>query len=192
VQPLISKFAGEFAALAACTGVPVEQLMADDDYHSAESEHWLAWNGSAVVGALHPWPAPDGRLRLYFDACRADAYAPLCAVITGECFATVDGADDAALAALAAAGFVPSRTEREYEIPVARLEVPMPAGITFMTADHSELVPLMTLDCQIRATSLARTAGSQIPRGSARTPMTHRCSTRRRTRLRSRAATTSA
>jgi ribosomal protein S18 acetylase RimI-like enzyme len=151
VPPHVSKFAGEFTALAARIGVPAEELMADADYHAADREHWLAWDGPAVIGVLHPWAAPDGRLRLYFEACRADGYAPLCAVITGECYATIDGADSDALAALAVAGFVPNRTEREYEIPVARLELPVPPGITFMTADHSELVPLMTLDCQIRA-----------------------------------------
>jgi hypothetical protein len=38
----ITKFDGEFAALAAWTGEPAAQLLADEDYHSAERDHWLA------------------------------------------------------------------------------------------------------------------------------------------------------
>jgi ribosomal protein S18 acetylase RimI-like enzyme len=147
----IRTFAGEFAALAAWTGEPEEQIRNDEDYHSADREHWLAFDGSAVVGALHPWRAPDGRHRLYFDKCRADALAPLAAAIAGECFATVDAADSAALAALAQAGFTMNRRENEYEIPVTRLAAPVPAGISIVTGDQSELEPLLDLDCAIRA-----------------------------------------
>jgi hypothetical protein len=39
-------FAGEFAALAAWTGEPEEQLRDDEDYDAAEREHWLAWDGA--------------------------------------------------------------------------------------------------------------------------------------------------
>ena len=96
----IAKFAGEYASLAAWTGEPEDQLRADPDYDAADREHWLAFDGPDVVGVLHPWRAPDARQRLYYDKCRADAYAPLAAAIAGECFATIDLADSAALTAL--------------------------------------------------------------------------------------------
>jgi ribosomal protein S18 acetylase RimI-like enzyme len=147
----VTKFAGEFAELSAWTGEPEQQLRADEDCHQEEREHWLAWDGDLVVGALHPWRSPDGRHRLYFDTCRPDAYAPLAAAIDGECYATVSASDGAALSALTGAGFVPSRTENEYQIPVTRLEAPVPAGIRVVTADLTELTPLMLLDCAIRA-----------------------------------------
>lgn len=147
----VTRFSGEFGALAAWTGEPVEQLRADEDYHSGEREHWLAWDGTAVVGALHPWRSPDGRHRLYYDKCRPDSYGPLAAAIDGACLATVEAADTAALAALAAAGFTELRRENEYEIPVSLVTAPVPAGLEIVTADRTELEPLMLLDCAIRA-----------------------------------------
>jgi len=147
----VTRFAGEFAALAAWTGEPEDQLQAEEDYHSAEREHWLAWDGAAVVGALHPWRSPDGRLRLYYDKCRPDTYGPLAGAIDGECHAMVDAADTAALTALTGAGFAELRRENEYEIPVSRTDPPVPAGIGIVTADKTELEPLMLLDCAIRA-----------------------------------------
>jgi ribosomal protein S18 acetylase RimI-like enzyme len=146
----ITRFADEFADLAAWTGEPEEQLRADDDYHVGR-EHWLAWDGDAVIGALHPWHAPDGRVRLFFDKTRVDAYAPLAAAIDGECYATVDAGAAEMLAALRGSGFVDSRREEEYEIPVARIDAPVPDGLRIVTADRTELEPLMLLDCAIRA-----------------------------------------
>lgn len=147
----ITKFAGEYAELAAWTGEPEDQIRADEDYHEQERAHWLAWDGDAVVGALHPWLAPDGRLRLYYDTCRADAYAPLADAIEGHCYATVDATDEEALTGLTAAGFTENRRENLYQIPVTRIDAPMPAGIAIVTADKTELEPLMLLDCAIRA-----------------------------------------
>jgi len=147
----ITRFAGEFAALGAWTGEPEDQLQADADYHAPDREHWLAFDGLDVVGALHPWRAPDGRQRLYYDKCRADTYGPLAAAITGECFATLDAADTPALTALARAGFTESRWENEYEIPVTHVSAAVPAGIAIVTADQTNLEPLMQLDCMIRA-----------------------------------------
>jgi ribosomal protein S18 acetylase RimI-like enzyme len=147
----ITKFAGEFAALAAWTGEPEEQLRAEEDYHSADRDHWLAWEGDSVVGVLHPWRSPDDRLRLYYGKCRADAYAPLASVIDAECYTTADADDDAMLAALSAAGFAEHRRENNYEIPVAKADAHVPDGIRIVTADKTELEPLMLLDCAIRA-----------------------------------------
>jgi ribosomal protein S18 acetylase RimI-like enzyme len=147
----ITKFAGEFAALAAWTGEPEEQLRAEEDYHSEERDHWLAWEGDDVVGVLHPWRRPDSRLALYYGKCRGDAYAPLAAAVEGDCYTTIDAADDAMLAALREVGFTELRREDLYEIPVAQVSAPVPEGIRIITADQTELDPLMTLDCQIRA-----------------------------------------
>lgn len=147
----VTRFAGEFAALAAWTGDAEDELRAQEDFHGTEREHWLAWDRAEVVGVLHPWRSPDGRLRLYYDKCRQDTYGPLAAAIEGACVATVDAADTAALAALTTAGFSELRRENEYEIPVTRTDPPVPAGIEIVTADKTELEPLMLLDCAIRA-----------------------------------------
>jgi ribosomal protein S18 acetylase RimI-like enzyme len=145
----IARFAGEFTQLAAWTGEPEEQLRADQDYHAGDREHWLAWDGALIVGALHPWRGPDGRQRLYYDRCRADAYQPLAGA--RECYATVDAGGREALTALAQAGFAVNRRENEYEIPVTRVPAPVPDGIRIITADATELEPLMRLDCAVRA-----------------------------------------
>jgi ribosomal protein S18 acetylase RimI-like enzyme len=147
----IARFAGEFAQLAVWTGEPEEQLRADEDYQAGEREHWLAWDGDLIVGALHPWRGPDGRHRLYYDRCRADAYQPLAGAIAGECYATADAADGEALGALVQAGFAVNRRENEYEIPVARVAAPVPDGIRIITANATDLEPLMLLDCAVRA-----------------------------------------
>jgi ribosomal protein S18 acetylase RimI-like enzyme len=147
----ITRFAGEYAELSAWSGEPEEQLRAEQDYHDEDRDHWLAWDGDAVVGALQPWRSPNGQHRLFFDKTRADAYAPLVAAIDGECFATVDAADTVAITQLGNAGFAESRRENEYEIPVARIDAATPEGIRVVTADRTELEPLMMLDCAIRA-----------------------------------------
>jgi GNAT superfamily N-acetyltransferase len=146
----VAAFAGEYAALAAGTGESEEQLRADEDLHSAQREHWLAWDGPEVVGAVHPWRSPDGRLRLFFDRGRPDAFGPLAAIIGGECFAGFDQDDTAALAALTAVGFTESRREDAYEIPVSLLDVAVPPGIRIVTADRTALEPLAMLDCRLR------------------------------------------
>jgi GNAT superfamily N-acetyltransferase len=147
----VTRFAGEYGALAAWTGEPEEQLRAEEDYHSADREHWLAWEGDAVVGVLHPWRSPDGRFRLYYDKCRRDTYGLLAAAIDGACVTMVDAADSDAIEALTAAGFAELRRENEYEIPVSLVMAPVPAGVEIVTADQTELEPLMLLDCAIRA-----------------------------------------
>ena len=147
----ITKFAGEFAELAAWTGDSEAALRADLDYHAGDREHWLAWAGERIAGTLHPWRSPDGRMRLYDGKCRDDAYAPLAGAVHGECYATARIDDDAQLSALREVGFAEHRRENLYEIPVARQDVPVPGGLRIITADATELEPLMMLDCRIRA-----------------------------------------
>ena len=148
----ITRMDGDFAAVAAWTGQSEEQVRADaEEYDREGRDTWLAWDGVGVVGVLVPWRVPDGRLRLYFDRCRDDAYAPLADAVTGACFATLDRTDAGALGALRESEFVDSRSENVYEIPVARHDVAIPEGIRIISADRSELQPLMMLDCALRA-----------------------------------------
>jgi ribosomal protein S18 acetylase RimI-like enzyme len=147
----IAPFAGEFAALAAFTNQREQDLREDDDYKAGLREHFLAWDGGQIVGAVHPWLAPDSRLRLYFDEGRPDSYGPLAGAIDGECFAQVDSADADVLERLRSAGFADWRVEHEYRVPVARLDAPVPDGLRIVTADQTEPEPLMMLDCAIRA-----------------------------------------
>jgi ribosomal protein S18 acetylase RimI-like enzyme len=148
---LITKFAGEYAQLGAWTGETEADLRAQDDYHDEDRDHWLAWDAGLVVGAVHPWRAPDGRYRLYFERCRPDAYAALAAATDGECYATFEATDVAAIDALTEVGFVESRREHVYAIPVASTDAPVPAGLRIVTGDQTRLEPLMMLDCALRA-----------------------------------------
>jgi len=147
----VSRFAGEFAKLAEWTGESERDLRDDEDYHSPSREHWLAWDGEQLVGALHPWRSPDGRHRLYFDKCRTDSYGPLAAVVAGECYTHADITDAPVLAELSKAGFAEVRREHEYLVPVAPLNAHATEGLRLVTADKTELEPLMMLDCAIRA-----------------------------------------
>lgn len=147
----IARFGEEYAELAAWTGEPEADLRADEDYQDQGREHWLAWDGDRVTGVLHPWRAPDGRHRLYFGRCGADTYGPLAAAVDGECYATADAGDAAMIGALTAGGFTEHRREHIYRVPVRPLAAPVPDGLTIITAERTELEPLMLLDCAIRA-----------------------------------------
>lgn len=109
-----------------------------------------ALDGDEVVGAVQRWRSPDGRLHLHFDQTRPDALAPLAASIPGECYTSADRADVEALEALTAAGFTESRREDEFEIPVTRLNAPVPPGYRIVTADQTTLESLALLDVQLR------------------------------------------
>jgi ribosomal protein S18 acetylase RimI-like enzyme len=146
----VTKFAGEYAELAAWTGEPEEQLRAEEDYHEQDRDHWLAWDGEQVVGALHPWRRLDNRHTLYFDTCRPDAYAALAEVIDGECYSPIDAANSDALEALTGIGFVEHRREHRYEIPLMHIDATVPDGLRIVTADRTDLEPLMMLDCALR------------------------------------------
>jgi len=146
----VTTFTDEYAELAAWTGESEEQLRARNDLHEEDRELWLAWDSDRVVGAVHPWLRPDSRSVLYFDRCRADAYAPLAAVVAGECYTAVSSDDRSALTALVAAGFSEHRREYTYEIPVRPIDAPVPSGLRVITADATELQPLMMLDCALR------------------------------------------
>jgi ribosomal protein S18 acetylase RimI-like enzyme len=147
----VASFAGEFAALADWSGTPEQELRAGQDYHSDDSQRLLAWQGNHLAGVLDTWQAPDGRLRLYFGRCHADAYEPLAAAIGAACYATIEQTDHEALQVLAGAGFAELRRENEYVIPVSRVDASVPDGVRIVTADQTELEPLMMLDCAIRA-----------------------------------------
>jgi ribosomal protein S18 acetylase RimI-like enzyme len=143
-------FDSEYEALSAWTGETRAELEAQEEYHPGARQVWLAWEGARVVGVMKPWLRPDGRHTLYFGRCRPEAYALLAAQVAGECYTVVDGADGEALRALGSAGFRTERTELRYSIPVTRFDAPVPAGIEIISAAHTELEPLMLLDCVLR------------------------------------------
>ncbi len=147
----IAPFGGEYAALAAWTGLPEGELRENEDYHAGGHGHVLAWDRGQIVGGVHSWRLPDDRLRLYFQNCRADSYGPLAAAIEGECFTQIDIADTDTLARVRSAGFADLRVEHEYRVPVQPIDAPIPAGLRIITADQTELEPLMLLDCDVRA-----------------------------------------
>jgi RimJ/RimL family protein N-acetyltransferase len=146
----VTPFTNEYADLGAWTGETEEEIRAQNDLHDEDRERWLAWDGDRVVGAVHPWRRPDSRYTLYFDRCRADAYAPLAAAAPGECFTLIDADNDDAIAALTGAGFAEHRREHTYEIRVRPIDAPVPHGLRIVTADATDLEPLMMLDCALR------------------------------------------
>jgi ribosomal protein S18 acetylase RimI-like enzyme len=147
----VARFAGEFAALADWTGVPEPDLRDRAAYHADDRERWLAWDGGQVTGVLEVWHAPDGRVRLWFGKSRPQTHAALTMAIEPACHVTVDRGEVSVIEALTGAGFAELRQENEYEIPVAAADAPVPAGLRIITADQTELEPLMLLDCAIRA-----------------------------------------
>jgi GNAT superfamily N-acetyltransferase len=147
----IARFDGEFGPLAAWTGTPEPELRERAGYHAGDRDLWLAWDGDHVAGVLTAWRAPDGRVRLFFGRCRPEAYAPLAVAVPAPAYATAGQDDAAVLRSLAGAGFTELRREYEYEIPVTAVDAAVPAGLRLITADRTELEPLMLLDCAIRA-----------------------------------------
>ena len=71
-------------------------------------------------------------------------------MVDGECFTAVDAGDRDAIEALTAAGFGPHRREDDFSIPVRRIDAAIPDGLRIVTADATELEPLMLLDCALR------------------------------------------
>lgn len=140
----------EYEALSLATGQSREDLAAELAPHEGRREPWLAWDGDRLVGFVRPWTRPDGRCALEFGPTEPEAYAPLAARIPGEVITTVDGADTAALSALGAADFAPSRVEDLYSIPVRAFHSPVPDGLRVVSAADTELEPLMTLDGALR------------------------------------------
>ncbi len=147
----VTKFAGEYAQLSAWTGDSEHELrIAQEEYHSEQRDTWLAWDGNGIVGSLHPWRRPDGRHTLYYDKCRNDAYAPLAAMIDGECYTPQDAANLEAIESLYAVGFIEHRREHVYTMPVVNFDATVPAGLRIVTADQTDLEPLMMLDSALR------------------------------------------
>jgi GNAT superfamily N-acetyltransferase len=149
----VARFAGtddDFTALAAWTDETEDELRAGFALHEGPRDHWLAWDGDRVTGVVHPWLRPDGRHTLYFGPCARGAFAQLSKAVDGECYTTMNAADEDGIAELLGTGFTPHRHEHEYELPVRVVEAPTPDGIEIITADRTTLDKLMALDCALR------------------------------------------
>ncbi|TDU90211.1 acetyltransferase (GNAT) family protein [Kribbella voronezhensis] len=117
---------------------------------SEDQEGWIASRDGAVIGELHPWPAPDRKLRLFFGDTEPAAYEPLIDKVTGPCLTTVDEADRPTVDALRALGFTPVRREVRLEIPVTRASFDVPAGYRLISAADTGVQDLMALDDALR------------------------------------------
>jgi ribosomal protein S18 acetylase RimI-like enzyme len=147
----VTPLGAQYEAVAAWIGEPVEDVRRQvEDDHEEERDHWLAWRDGGVVGVLHPWRAPDRRLRLFFERTDPAAYGPLLEKVEGPCVTTIDEADREAVAALAGLGFEIVRREAQLEIPVTRTSFAVPAGYRLISAADTGIRELMALDDALR------------------------------------------
>lgn len=121
---------------------------------------WEARDGAVRIGRLRAITRPDQRTFLSFRDCRGDAYAPLLA----RAVAKLDRAllhtwvaeqDEAELRRLGQLGFMVSRREHRYRIPVAPARIRFPdavplSGIRLISAADADLDRLRLLDDTLR------------------------------------------
>jgi GNAT superfamily N-acetyltransferase len=121
---------------------------------------WEARDGAAMVGRLRAVTRPDRRTFLSFQDCRDDAYAPLLARAVAELrrpllHTSVQEWDEVELGRLGDLGFVISRRDHHYRIPIdpARFRLPdaaPPPGIVLTSAADANLDQLRLLDDTLR------------------------------------------
>jgi ribosomal protein S18 acetylase RimI-like enzyme len=113
-------------------------------------DHWIASRDGEVIGELHPWMAPDRRLRLFFEGTEPAAYGPLLEKVEEPCLTIVDESDRESVAALVSLGFAVVRREVLLEIPVTRTSFAVPAGYRLISAADTGVRDLMALDDALR------------------------------------------
>lgn len=128
---------------------------------TGEGDRWEARDGADTVGVLRAFTRPDRRTFLSFRDCRDDAYAPLLARAVAELprprlFISVPEQDERGLRRLGSLGFVVSRRDHHYRVPVdpARFHLPDPApppGIALVSAAGADLDRLRVLDDALRS-----------------------------------------
>jgi ribosomal protein S18 acetylase RimI-like enzyme len=126
---------------------------------------WRAHDGGVLVGVLKAWLQPGRRWFAWFEACRDDCYEPLLAMAVGDLrsdlHASVDEADDEALAVYSRLGFEVVRREGNIVIPVGgrpaaptgragRAGFPLPDGISLISAKDADEDRLRLLDGALR------------------------------------------
>lgn len=143
------------------TGTPTSSLpiMARVDI-TGGGERWEARDGADTVGVVRAGTRPDRRTFLSFRDCRDDAYAPLLAQAAAELhrpllYTSVHEKDEIWLRRLGDLGFVVSRRDHHYRIPVDpglfRLpDAAPPPGIMFISAADADLDRLRLLDDTLR------------------------------------------
>lgn len=123
-------------------------------------ERWEARDGVATVGRLAAFTRPDQRTFLSFRDCRDDAYAPLLARAVAELdrpalYTSVREQDEARLRRFSDLGFVVSRRDHRYRIPIdpTRFRLPSvapPPGVELISAADANLDQLRLLDDALR------------------------------------------
>ncbi len=113
-------------------------------------DHWIASRDGEAIGELHPWMAPDHRLRLFFEGTEPAAYGPLLEKVEEPCLTTVDESDRESVAALRRLGFAVIRREVLLEIPVTRTSFAVPAKYRLISAADTGVRELMALDDALR------------------------------------------
>jgi GNAT superfamily N-acetyltransferase len=121
---------------------------------------WEAHHGAEPAGMLRAVTRPDRRAFLSFRDCHDEAYAPLLARAAAELhrprlYTSVREGDEGALGRLGDVGFVVSRLDHHYRVPVdpGRFRLPGPAhppGIVLISAAKADLDRLRLLDDVLR------------------------------------------
>jgi RimJ/RimL family protein N-acetyltransferase len=117
---------------------------------------WRAHDGEVVAATAFAFLRADHRWFVWFDSWRDDCCPPLLELVVADVradlFASVDEADDEALARYAGLGFAEVRREGEYVIP-ARVAEPgsVPDGIELISAAIAGEDQLRRLDDSLRA-----------------------------------------
>jgi ribosomal protein S18 acetylase RimI-like enzyme len=120
---------------------------------------WRALDGDLVAGQVSARLRSDDRWFLYFDAWRADAYAPLADAVAHDLgrdlYVTLEDAEDDALDACAEAGFAVHRRESYYRIPTdpaltGLAGAVLPAGLDVLSAADADITRLRLLDDALR------------------------------------------
>jgi GNAT superfamily N-acetyltransferase len=151
----VSRFADEYADLAALLDEDPERLREHDHRHAATRPRWMARDDGRPVGAAVMWQRPDNRCAVFFEGCATHAYQPLAHAIATEIrrdlYTGADDTEHAVLGHLHDAGFRLIRHEHHYQLSTQPdRHTPMPEGYSTIGADTVPLRQLATLDSQLR------------------------------------------
>jgi len=156
----VSKFTDEYRLAAPLYGLSEDALRARDLEQPEESGRWLAFDGSAAVGAATTFFRPDDRLFLRVVGDDPAVYLLLieeaAAALRRAVHVTVDADRLEIVGVLRDAGLEEEYRGREFRIRFERALVrlrraSLPTGYAIHSADGVDADELFDLDCRLRS-----------------------------------------